>query len=105
MSFDAMRWAATQQAPTHSKMLLLVLANKANDQNQCWPSMAALARETGMSRRHVIRSINKLVSLGLIEREHRFKDNHFTSNVYVLKVVQPPRLKVIGGSDLESLGW
>lgn len=105
MSFEAMRWATAQQAPTHAKMLLLALANKANGQNKCWPSMASLARETGMSRRHVIRSINKLVGLGLIEREHRFKDNHFTSNVYVLKVVQQPLLKVIGGSDLESLGW
>lgn len=105
MSFDAMRWAAVQVAPTYSKMILMVIANKANDKNQCWPSMAALARETGMSRRHVIRSLNKLISLGLISREHRFKDNHHRSNLYTLNVVTPAKLKVVGGSDLESLGW
>jgi hypothetical protein len=105
MSFDAIRWANDQQAPTYPKMILMVLANKANDKGCCWPSMAFLARESGMSRRHVIRSIGKLVELGLIEREHRFKDNQKSSNMYTLKMAKIPKLRVIGGSDSQSLGW
>jgi biotin operon repressor len=99
MSFDAMRWAAAQQAPTLPKMVLLVLANKANFSGECWPSMATLAREAGISRRHVIRCLKKLRELGLIDVQQRIKDNHFTSNMYKLKLVEKPKLKVVGGSD------
>jgi len=104
MSFNAIKWALKQDAPTYPKIVLANLAQRANEANACWPSYELIAKDTGMSRRHVIRSVKKLLELGLIERKHRFKSHENQSNVYVLKVTKKPALKVVGGGDYESLG-
>lgn len=100
MSFDAMRWAAAQQAPTTPKLILLILANKANEEGECWPSMATIAREASLSRRQVIRCLAKLKKLGLVTHEHRYAEGIYRSNRYTLAMPTKARLKIVGGSDI-----
>jgi DNA-binding transcriptional MocR family regulator len=103
MSFSAFRWAVTQTAPTQSKLILILLANRANDVGQCWPAYKTLAIESGMSRRSVIRSITKLEELGLIRSSHRFKNNENTSNSYTLIMGQVSKPKAVGSGDSMAL--
>lgn len=93
MSFPAIRWAIEQVASPTEKLVLILIANKANkDTQQCFPSIATLARESGYSRRAVTRSISKLIELGLISRANRFSNNRQTSNMYQVNTGETPAL-------------
>lgn len=59
------------------KLVLLVLANHANEKGFCWPSYATLARECSMDRRSVMRVMVKLKASGLVRRERRFPSNGY----------------------------
>lgn len=60
----------------------------------CFPSVATIAKKTGMSARTVGTAINRLEELGLIERHHREDaDGGQSSNQYVITnadVAHPP---------------
>jgi DNA-binding transcriptional MocR family regulator len=72
LSFEAYRWAKTWNGLlSNQKFVLVMLADHYNDEKRCaWPSTQTLADETGMSRRTVIRCIEVLERVGLIEVEH-----------------------------------
>jgi hypothetical protein len=53
------------------KLALLALADNANDEGVCWPSMATLARKCGKSDRTVQRSIQSPEEKGHLTREER----------------------------------
>lgn len=89
MSFAAFRWAVKQECPHLSKLVLLILADHANADNQCWPSMATICKETGLSRSTAIRAINKLCKLGLIRKSGRWIAHEQTSNSYRLLIAKP----------------
>jgi len=56
----------------------------------CYPSIQAIAKKIGASRSTVIRAIQKLVSLGLVEVEKRYSPNgDKDSNLYILLDVDP----------------
>ena len=67
MSIDATRWA-WQQAIIRStdKLVLLSLADRANEAHQCYPSIVRLATDTGCNRKTVMEAIKRLEDLGLI---------------------------------------
>ena len=44
----------------------VALCRYANQDSECWPSFATIAKGTGMSRRQVIREISKLEALRII---------------------------------------
>lgn len=46
--------------PHASKIVLLALADNANDEGDCWPSITTLSRKCGMDRRTVMRVIEVL---------------------------------------------
>jgi biotin operon repressor len=51
--------------PCHTtKLVLLKLADSANDEGVSWPHVETIARETGISRASVFRSIAKLKECG-----------------------------------------
>ena len=62
-------------------LILVALANKANNKNICWPSVATLSSETNISRRSIWANIKKLESRKLISRNLNFERN---SNTYFL---------------------
>ncbi|WP_338834838.1 helix-turn-helix domain-containing protein [Bradyrhizobium septentrionale] len=70
MSNQAFKWAKAQHIDDSTvKMLLLVLAEYANGQNQCWYKQADLARDISKSVRTVRRTLVTLRDLGLIHTE------------------------------------
>ena len=67
MSLKAMRWAWETQILTRTqKIILLSMADRANDAGECWPSIRRLCLDTNCSDRTVQRSIKALEKLGLI---------------------------------------
>ncbi len=58
----------TPVADYKAKLVLLKLADNANDDGIAWPHIDTIASETGLSRRGVFRALNQLEEDKLIER-------------------------------------
>ncbi|KPH66887.1 hypothetical protein ADT71_03795 [Novosphingobium sp. ST904] len=56
------------QLPDSQKIVLLALADTANDEGHCWPSMASLARKCSKGQRTVQGVIKTLVAAGHVTR-------------------------------------
>ncbi|MCC6208792.1 MAG: helix-turn-helix domain-containing protein [Gammaproteobacteria bacterium] len=85
MSIAAMNWAWRQELAPTPKLVLLSLADAADDHGVCWPSVPTVARKCRISPRTVRRIILMLVALGLLFIETRLRPNESrTSNRYVL---------------------
>ncbi len=61
-------WDREDLASTH-KLVLLALADWANDEGLCWPSINRLAIKTSMAGRSVQRLIRQLEDMGFVRRE------------------------------------
>ena len=73
-----------QLKPT-AKLVLMSLADAADDRGVCWPSVPTLARKCCTSTRTVQRILGELVEAGLLRAEPRFrKDRSRSSNRYCL---------------------
>lgn len=69
MSIKAISWAWDQQLKAVPKLILLALADHANDEDYtCWPSITHIAKKTGLGRSTVIDNINKLADTGYVRR-------------------------------------
>lgn len=89
MSFQAMAWAVDHKLPAMQKMVLLMMANQYNDEEgfSCI-SHSVLTNECGMSRRSVIRQIDELTKIGLIETVKTKNDsNMYAVNKYLLAII------------------
>lgn len=68
-----------------TKLILVKLADNANDDGQCFPSYAKMAEQCGVSRRTVIRKIKDLEIAGEIVIERRKTKNGNASNLFFLR--------------------
>jgi hypothetical protein len=69
------------------KLVLLKLADNANDQGECWPSYQYIADQCEMSKRSVMAHIDALIEAGFLRKELRIggeKGNK--SNLYTLRM-------------------
>jgi hypothetical protein len=66
------------------KLVLLKLADNANDQGECWPSYNYIAEQCEMSRRSVMDHVKKLEKSGFLRREYRKGVKGNSSNVFHL---------------------
>lgn len=57
--------------PHADKIVLLALADNANDEGYCFPSSSTLARKCGMDERSIRRVVDRLVSSGHVTRHER----------------------------------
>ena len=93
VSIAAMNWAWQQQLSPTPKLILMALADAADDQGICWPSVATLASKVGVSTRTVRRVMQELISGELLSTEQRYRsDGSCSSNRY--------RLSLAGGDKL-----
>lgn len=84
MAIAAVAWAFEQRlANPSAKLVLLALADHADGNGMCWPSLARLEQRTSLSRSSVIRALADLESRRLIVRTRRGQ----TSNCYHLPSV------------------
>lgn len=91
MSWAATNWARTQRTgTTNTKMILLLLADLADENHSCFPGQARLAADAEMHVNSVARHVTKLEALGLVRREARQDGRgHRTSDRYFLAVDGP----------------
>lgn len=66
------------------KLVLVKLADNANDKGECWPSYQHIADQCEMSRRSVMGHIAALCKSGLIAKRTRKGPKGNTSNLYVV---------------------
>ena len=111
MSIRAMNWAWGQPLAPTSKLILMALADAADDEGLCWPGIRTLASKCSVSGRTVQRTIKTFVNQGiLIVEERRRPDGRQTSNSYLLALRQypdnlsPPPLRPKGGGDNSDIG-
>ena len=88
-----MNWAWRQTLTPTLKLVLMALADAADDQGVCWPSISTLAKKCSVSTRTVRRSLRVLMDSGMLIAEARRRgDGSSTSNRY--------RLLVAGGDNM-----
>lgn len=84
------------------RLVLLSLADQANDEGYCWPSMDTIASRCCMSRPGVARIIKRLAEDGWLRIERRVrKHGGFGSNGYWLNL-EPATAVTAGDSALSS---
>jgi len=88
MSIKAMNWAWEQNCKSAGqKLVLLALADHANDNGVCWPGQSGLAAKVGMSVRGVRNAIAWLVKSDIIVSERQVDESGMAKgNRYTLKL-------------------
>jgi len=71
MSIDATRWAwEIQGISIAQKLVLLSMADRAGENNECWPSIERIKKDTCICNRHtIIDAIKELEKMGYIKSE------------------------------------
>ena len=72
-------WSLQGMSSTQ-KLVLISLADQANDDGVCWPSLKKMAARTCLSERAIRDAINWLSSTQILKINHRFN----SSNVYTI---------------------
>lgn len=87
MSWKATTWASDQiTGATITKAVLWKLADNANDEGVCWPSVPLIAKHCECSVRTVQEHLQRLEQLKLIWVERRVSGNVNLPNVYHLRM-------------------
>ena len=105
MSIEAMSWVWKHSKTKGSeRLVLLALADNANDNGVCWPSIATIARKANLERRYVISILKNLESVGRIQIERRRMGKLNKSNLYtvVMRDTLPSVPEITTGSDTED---
>jgi len=72
LSVKVITWAWTVDLPATDKLILIALADHANDEEHtCYPSITHLSYKCGMTRRTVITSLNRIEEKGIIKKHQR----------------------------------
>jgi hypothetical protein len=68
MSVEAITWALAQPVKQSSaKFVLVILANRADGDMICWPSMTDICKQTSQDRKTVLENMRRLRDSGFIE--------------------------------------
>lgn len=88
MSFQAMSWAVKQECKTPtSKLILILIANYADENNSAFPSKDHLSKLANCDERTIRRSLRALVDAGYVTVQDRHDaSGRQTSNRYILNL-------------------
>lgn len=85
MSVSAMKWAFDQKGVTSTeKLVLLALADHADDAGRCWPSVARMEEMTALSERSIRKAIQTLEEKGALSTDRGVGRGN--SSKYILKL-------------------
>jgi len=88
-----MNWAWEQPLPPVPKLILMALADNADDHGYCWPKMKTIAAKCSTSERTIQRTIKTLLTAGMLTKDARFDANgRQVSNGYTLVLSYPDKL-------------
>lgn len=88
------------------KLVLIKLADNANDKGECWPSYQHIAEHCECSKSAVRTHIEALIDMGLLVKENRLGINNGkgnTSNIYYLDLSNPMSSKSIAPMPPKSI--
>ena len=106
MSWTALDWASKQKVGSSTeKLVLICLANFANEKNECYPSHKKICEFVEIAPQTVIRALHSLRVKDFINVQARFQmtdggKNRQTSNLYILNI--PPSQNDIGGDTIKT---
>lgn len=86
------------------KLVLIKLADNANDEGECWPSYQHIADQCEVSRSTVKSHIRALEDMGLLKREFRRKGELNQSNVFYLTLDNAQQIPPESGGAGADLG-
>lgn len=93
-----MTWAWASPLPPTPKLVLMALADIADDHGVCWPSHKTLALKCSLTDRTVRRVLAVLQAQHLLSVERRFRqDGSRTSNGYRLAIEADPPGQIVRG--------
>lgn len=76
MSWSALAWATDSDVGSSAaKFILILLANKADENYSCYPSIRTLMAESNAGRSTVLRALKDLETRGFISRRPQFYDS------------------------------
>lgn len=79
------------------KLVLLKLADNANDDGICFPSYQYIADKCEMSKRSAISHIDDLIKMGLVTKKARKNKDGSSANLYLLHLEQGSENSALGG--------
>ena len=85
------------------KLVLLKLADNANDDGICFPSYQYIADKCEMSKRSAISHIDDLIKMGFVTKKARKNKDGSSANLYLLHLEQGGEKSALGGENI-SLG-
>lgn len=99
-SWKALAWAKNQQAGSAlAKVVLLLLAERADERFSCYPSLATLAEEADSNPRSVRRVLRTLEERGLITTVARTRESgSSTSNRYFISHPEAPHVEGVSSA-------
>lgn len=102
MTIRAMNWAWGVKLQPSVKLVLLKLADRANDDGECWPGQSSIADECCISKNTLIRHLKELEALGLITKfKRKSEDGKQGTNVYQLHLDWEPGANLAPGEPTE----
>ena len=103
MSLDATRWAWEQKVKATQKLVLLSLADRANEKHCCYPSITRLSNDTGLNRKTVMNCIQQLEKSGLISTKRVVgSGNYYQLNGVVNRHEDKPQTSTKNGTSTET---
>ena len=95
MSVRASTWAwSLEEVMGSEALVLLALADQANDEGLCWPSQEKLAPKARQSVSTLRRSLRGLEKMGLLTTITRSSTRGRRSNLYLLHIGAKPDLSM-----------
>ena len=88
MSMAALRWVRPLSVTSTQKVILWAMADQADDEGQCWPSVAGLMEATCLSERALRDALRTLEAAGILSTEVGGGRNR-TSTYRLLMTVNP----------------
>lgn len=85
------------------KLVLLKLADNANDDGVCFPSYQYIADKCEMSKRSAISHIDDLIKMGFVTKKARKNKDGSSTNLYLLHLTKGSENSALGGEKI-SLG-
>ena len=79
------------------KLVLLKLADNANDDGVCFPSYQYIADQCEMSKRSAISHIDDLIKMGFVSKKARKNKDGSSTNLYLLHLTKGSENSALGG--------
>lgn len=79
------------------KLVLLKLADNANDDGICFPSYQYIADKCEMSKRSAISHIDDLIKMGFVSKKARKNKDGLSTNLYLLHLTKGSENSALGG--------